>query len=149
MKKVLAIVISVLLFFSVAILAINYLYPYYVHWSSIKYADEVKENKIDKGNITLCSKITEDETVNSKYITFYVLDKDTEKTRFECPDGWRLQDFKYLGFEKDTDNILAISGDVGTSRYVYDGQTWKEQTDYNKDYVPDSQLYLINNLNEE
>lgn len=149
MKKVLAIVISVLLFFSVAILAINYLYPYYVHWSSIKSADEVKENKIDKGNITLCSKITEDETVNSKYITFYVLDKDTEKTRFECPDGWRLQDFKYLGFEKDTDNILAISGDVGTSRYVYDGQTWKEQTDYNKDYVPDSQLYLINNLNEE
>lgn len=149
MKKVLAIVISVLLFFSVAILAINYLYPYYVHWSSIKYADEVKENKIDKGKITLCSKITEDETVNSKYITFYVLDKDTEKTRFECPDGWRLQDFKYLGFEKDTDNILAISGDVGTSRYVYDGQTWKEQTDYNKDYVPDSQLYLINNLNEE
>lgn len=149
MKKVLAIVISVLLFFSVAILAINYLYPYYVHWSSIKYADEVKENMIDKGNITLCSKITEDETVNSKYITFYVLDKDTEKTRFECPDGWRLQDFKYLGFEKDTDNILAISGDVGTSRYVYDGQTWKEQTDYNKDYVPDSQLYLINNLNEE
>ena len=149
MKKVIAIVISVLLFCSVAIFAVNYFYPYYVHWSSIKYADEVKEGKIDKGNFTLCSKITEDETVNSKYITFYVLDKDTKETRFECPDGWRLRDFKYLGFEKDTDNILAISGDVGTSRYVYDGQAWEEQTDYDKDYVPDSQLYLINNLNKE
>lgn len=62
---------------------------------------------------------------------------------------WRLQDFKYLGFEKDTDNILSISGDIGTYRYVYDGQTWKEQTDYDKEYVPDTKLYLINNLNDE
>ena len=62
---------------------------------------------------------------------------------------WRLQDFKYLGFEKDTDNILSISGDIGTYRYVYDGQTWKEQTDYDKEYVPDAKIYLINNLNDE
>ena len=62
---------------------------------------------------------------------------------------WRLQDFKYLGFEKDTDNILSISGDIGTYRYVYDGKTWKEQTDYDKEYVPDTKLYLINNLNDE
>ena len=62
---------------------------------------------------------------------------------------WRLQDFKYLGFEKDTDNILSISGDIGTYRYVYDGQTWKEQTDYDKEYVPDAKLYLMNNLNDE
>ena len=62
---------------------------------------------------------------------------------------WRLQDFKYLGFEKDTDNILSISGDIGTCRYVYDGHTWKEQTDYDKEYVPDTKLYLINNLNDE
>lgn len=148
MKKVLVIVISIVLFFSVAIVTVNYLYPYYAHWSSIKYADEAKESKIDKGNITLCSKITEDEAVNSKYITFCILDKDTRKIRFECPDGWRLRDFKYLGFEKGTDNILAMSGDVGTYRYVYDGQTWKEETDYDKEYVPDSQHFLINNLNE-
>ena len=148
-KKLLAVVISVLLLFSVTIVAINYLYPYYVHWSSIKYADEVKASKVDKGNIILCSKITEDETVNSMYITFYILDKDSQKTLFECLDGWRLRDFKYLGFEKGTYNILAMSGDVGTYRYVYDGQTWKEQNDYDKEYVPDSQLYLINNLDEE
>lgn len=149
MKKVSVIVISVLLFFSVAIVAINYLYPYYVHLSSVKYANEVKESKIDKDNFILCSKISEDKTVNSMYITFYVLNKASQTIRFECPDGWRLQDFKYLGFEKDTDNILAISGDIGTYRYVYDGQTWEEQTDYDKDYVPDTQLYLINNLNGE
>ena len=149
MKKVWVIVISILLFFSVAIVAVNYLSPYYVHWSSIKYADEVKASKVDKGNITLCSKVTEDENVNSMYITFYILDRDSQKKLFECPDGWRLRDFKYLGFEKNTDNILAISGDVGTYRYVYDGQTWKEQTDYDKEYIPDTQLYLINNLNEE
>ena len=87
MKKLLAIIISVLLFFSVVIVAINYLYPYYVHWSSIKYADEVKESKVDKGNITLCSKVTEDGNVNSMYITFYILDRDSQKTLFECPDG--------------------------------------------------------------
>lgn len=149
MKKLLAVVISVLLFFSVAIVTVNYIYPYYVHWSAIKYADGVKASKVDKGNITLCSKITEDENVNSMYITFYILDKGSRKTLFECSDGWRLRDLKYLGFEKGTDNILAMSGDVGTYRYVYDGQTWKEQTDYDKEYVPDSQLYLINNLNEE
>ena len=136
MKKVFVIVISVLLFFSVAVVAINYLYPYYVHLSSVKYANEAKESKIDK-------------TVNSMYISFSVLDKASQTIRFECPDGWRLQDFKYLGFEKDTDNILAISGDIGTYRYVYDGQTWKEQTDYDKEYVPDTKLYLINNLNDE
>ena len=39
MKKVSVIVISVLLFFSVAVVAINYLYPYYVHLSSVKYAN--------------------------------------------------------------------------------------------------------------
>ena len=149
MKKVFVIVISVLLFFSVAVVAINYLYPYYVHLSSVKYANEVQESKIDKDNFILCSKISEDKTVNSMYITFYVLDKASQTIRFECPDGWRLQDFKYLGFEKDTDNILAISGDIGTYRYVYDGQTWKEQTDYDKEYVPDTKLYLINNLNDE
>ena len=149
MKKVFVIVISVLLFFSVAIVAINYLYPYYVHLSSMKYANVEKESKIDKDNFILCSKITEDKTVNSMYISFYVLDKASQTIRFECPDGWRLQDFKYLGFEKDTDNILAISGDIGTYRYVYDGQTWKEQTDYDKEYVPDTKLYLINNLNDE
>lgn len=149
MKKVFVIVISVLLFFSVAVVAINYLYPYYVHLSSVKYANEVKKSKIDKDNFILCSKITEDKTVNSMYIIFFVLDKASQTIRFECPDGWRLQDFKYLGFEKDTDNILAISGDIGTYRYVYDGQTWKEQTDYDKEYVPDTKLYLINNLNDE
>ena len=70
MKKVFVIVISVLLFFSVAIVAINYLYPYYVHLSSVKYANEVKESKIDKDNFILCSKISEDKTVNSMYILF-------------------------------------------------------------------------------
>lgn len=115
----------------------------------MKYANEVKESKIDKDNFILCSKITEDKTVNSMYISFYVLDKASRTIRFECPDGWRLQDFKYLGFEKDTDNILAISGDIGTYRYVYDGQTWKEQTDYDKEYVPDTKRYLINNLNDK
>ena len=72
------------------------------------------------------------------YISFYVLDKASQTILFECPDDWRLQDFKYLGFEKDTDNILAISGDIGTCRYVYDGHTWKEQTDYDKEYVFDT-----------
>ena len=60
MKKVFVIVIYGLLFFSVAVVAINYLYPYYVHLSSVKYANEVKESKIDKDNFILFSKITED-----------------------------------------------------------------------------------------
>lgn len=86
MKKVWVIVISVLLFFSVTVVAINYLYPYYVHLSSVKYANEVKESKIDKDNFILCSKISEDKTVNSMYISFYVLDKASQTIRFECPD---------------------------------------------------------------
>ena len=81
MKKVSVIVIFVLLFFSVAIVAINYLYPYYVHLSSMKYANEVKESKIDKDNFILCSKITEDKTVNSMYISFYVLDKASQSRK--------------------------------------------------------------------
>ena len=85
MKKVFVIVISVLLFFSVAVVAMNYLYPYYVHLSSVKYANEVKESIIDKDNFILCSKISEDKTVNSMYISFYVLDKASQKFVLNVP----------------------------------------------------------------
>ncbi len=149
MKKGIIIFISILTLILAAILVANHLYPYYVHWNAIKYAHELKENKVSKDNFTLCSKITEDESVNSMYITFYILDKNSKKILFECPDGWRLMDFKYLGFEKDSNNILAISGDVGTYRYVYNGHTWIEEADYDQEYFPDFKFYLINNLNRE
>ena len=149
MKKVIVVFLSVFVLISAAIVAANYLYPYYVHRSIIGYADEVKEDKISKGNITLCSKIIKDETVNSKYISFYIIDNGSQAVCFECSDGWRLTDLKYLGFEKDSNNILVVSGDIGTYRYVCNGQTWKAETDFNQKTSPDSNFYLINNFNEE
>lgn len=146
MKKIVAIGVSVLIFFSIALFTLNYFYPYYVNWSINRYADEVKEGKINKDNITLCSKITDDETVNSKYISFYIIDENSQKICFECQDGWRLTDFKYLGFEKNSKNILVISADTGTYRYVYDGNSWKEEVLGSKQYIPDTQYCIINNL---
>lgn len=147
MKKIIAIGVSVLIFFSIAFFTLNYFYPYYVNWSINRYADEVKEGKISKDNITLCSRITYDETVNSKYISFYIIDEKSQKICFECPDEWRLTDFKYLGFEKDSNNILVISADTGTYRYVFNGFSWKEvEVTDSKKYIPDTQYCIINNL---
>lgn len=149
MKKIIVISLSVFVFLLAALALTNYLYPYCVHWNAIKYAHELKESKVSKDNVTLCSKITEDETVNSMYITFYILDKNSEKILFECPEGWRLMDFKYLGFEKDSNNILVISGDTGTYRYVNDSGSWKGETvSGNQQITPDSKYYVINNLND-
>ena len=82
MKKIIVISLSVFVFLLAALALTNYLYPYCVHWNAIKYAHELKESKVSKDNVTLCSKITEDETVNSMYITFYVLDKASQTIRF-------------------------------------------------------------------
>ncbi len=149
MKKVIAISLSVVVFLLAAFLLTNWLYPYFVHGSVNRYADEVMEDKIKKNNITLCSKITKDDTVNSKYISFYIIDNSSQTICFECPDGWRLTDLKYLGFEKDSNNILVISGDTGTYRYVNDGSYWKEETvSESQQIAPDSKYYVINNLND-
>lgn len=149
MKKAIVISLFFLIFFLAAVLLINCFYPYYVHGSVNRYADEVMEEKIEKNNITLCSRITKDETVNSKYISFYIIDNSSQTICFECSDGWRLTDLKYLGFEKDSNNILVISGDTGTYRYVNDGNYWREETVLeNQRMFPDSKYYIINNLND-
>lgn len=43
MKKAIIIVISVLAVVSVALLAVNYLYPYYFHLGATRYAEELEE----------------------------------------------------------------------------------------------------------
>lgn len=150
MKKAIIIVISVLAVVSVALLAVNYLCPYYVHLSATRYAEELEEKRVEKGSITLCSKITRDENVNSNYISFYIVDNASKAVCFECSEGWRIRDFKYLGFEKGTDNVLAISADTGTYRYVKDGNSWREETvSEGQDPVPDSKYFVVNNLSTE
>lgn len=146
MKKATIIVISVLAVVSVVLLAVNYCYPYYVHMSVNRYADELEEKRVEKGGITLYSKITQDENVNSKYISFCIYDNNSQAVCFECSNGWRITDLKYLGFEKDSDNILVISADTGVYKYVKDGGSWKEQVVTEEQQpVPDSKYYVVNN----
>lgn len=131
------------------LVAINF-YPYFTHLSGTRYADNLEESSIQKDELILTSQITHDEEVDCKYISFSVLDSDTKEIIFECENGWRAFDIKYLGFEENTDNILVISADTGEYRYVKDGHLWKEEIVIeNRHYTPDSEYYLINNLSDE
>lgn len=149
MKKLLVILSISVVVIGTVLVALNF-YPDFVHLSSIRYADNLEESSIQKGELVLTSEVTLDEEVDCKYVTFSVLDSDTKELIFKCENGWRTFDIKYLGFEENTDNILVISADTGEYRYVKDGHSWKEETVVeNRHYTPDSEYYLVNNLSNE
>lgn len=149
MKKLLVILSILVLGISAVLVALNF-YPDFVHLSGTRYADNLEESSVQKGELILTSQITLDEEVDCKYISFSVLDSDTKELIFKCENSWRTFDIKYLGFEENTDNILVISADTGEYRYVKDGHTWEEETVLeNRHYTPDSEYYLVNNLSSE
>lgn len=149
MKKFLIILSISVVVICAVLVALNF-YPDFVHLSGTRYADNLEESSMQKGKLILTSEITHDEEVDCKYISFSVLDSDTNEIIFKCENGWRAFDIKYLGFEENTDNILVISADTGEYRYVKDGHTWKEETVIeNRHYTPDSEYYLVNNLSNE
>ena len=71
----------------------------------------------------IMTKIIEDE--NSRGITFYITKKG--ETVFEADESWRIRDLKYIGFKDESYDVLVESGDIGTSEYIVNGETWKKK----------------------
>ena len=150
MKKTKIFLLSIVLMAVVIAFGVKLLFPYYVNGSVSRYSRELKDDSTTNGEFILSSQITYDENVKMNYVSFNVKDADSQKIYFECDDGWRASDIKYIGFEKGTNNILVISGDTGVYRYVNYGYTWEENiVSENQDFEPDPQFFLINNLEEE
>ena len=123
MKKKLIIFISVILvLFSVAVVAFrDEIGMYLFHLSMVDYIHDYTETSVENGKYVFHTKILEDE--NSRVVTFYITENG--KTVFEADESWRIRELKYIGFKDGSYDVLVESGDVGTTEYIYNGETWE------------------------
>ena len=122
-KKLIIFVAVILVFLSVTFVVFREeIGMYLFHLSMVDYIHDYTETSVENGKYVFHTKILEDE--NSRVVTFYITEKG--KTIFEADESWRIRDLKYIGFKEDSYDILVESADVGTSEYIFNGETWSE-----------------------
>lgn len=123
-KKIIVILAVMLVFCSVMLVAFREeIAMYLFHLSMVDYIHDYTETSVENGKYVFHTKILEDE--NSRMVTFYITENG--KTIFEADESWRIRDLKYIGFKDGSYDILVESGDVGTSEYIFNGETWKKK----------------------
>lgn len=128
MKKKLIIIIAVILvFLSVTVVVFREETGMYLfHLNMVDYIHDYTETSVENGKYVFHTRILENE--NSRMVTFYIT-KNGE-TVFEADESWRIRDLKYIGFKDGSYDILVESGDVGTSEYLFNGETWENEDDW-------------------
>lgn len=58
------------------------------------------------------------------YASFFVRDKNRGKEIFTCDQDFRTWDLKSIDWDQEGYDIIVQSGDVGTLRYHFSGDTW-------------------------
>jgi hypothetical protein len=108
--------------------------------ADIRLAFQEKTEPSYDGNFELKSK-SKFKDVQSLY--FYIT-KAGEKDPLLISDcEYRLFDFEYLGWGMNTDNVWAVSADIGTYCYVYKGNdTWKK---YGLTEERDDKIWVLHN----
>lgn len=123
-KKIVIFIAVVLVIVSVTVVALREeIGMYLFHLSVVDYIHDYTETSVENGKYVFHTKILEGE--NSRTVTFYITEKG--ETIFEADESWRIRDLKYIGFKENSYDILVESGDVGTSEYIFDGETWKTE----------------------
>ncbi len=123
-KKIIVILAVVLVLFSVTIVVFgDDIAVYLFHLSVVDYIHDYTETSVENGKYVFHTDIIEGE--NSRVVTFHITEKG--ETIFEADESWRIRDLKYIGFKDGSYDILVESGDVGTTEYIYDGETWKKK----------------------
>ena len=62
-------------------------------------------------------KVIDDKT--GTYVNSNIIETETKAVLFECPDRYRAVDLKSIDWDRDTYDVIVVSGDVGTVVYKY------------------------------
>ena len=90
------------------------------HNSILEYVEEFEGSSVQKGEYVLHTDVIEKGDMKSA--TFHITKQG--ETVFEANESWRVMDLKSIAFKEDSYDVLVESGDVGTSEYIFNGETW-------------------------
>lgn len=110
MKKVLAIVLSI-----VSIICISFLLIHSINNDIVSSEPDMSKWILSNDNFVVVPTVNEN-------ISFHIEDKQ-KRIVFTCDKEWRIWDFKFLSIDKNS-NITITTGDMGEQYYYYNGETW-------------------------
>lgn len=100
------------------------------HFAMLDVSKDVAEYysdfSLEKGGYTLKTVVLQDDEYGD-YVYFTVSDSSGTIVFDSLEEGnhiWRVKDFKEIKFANDSLDIIADSGDVGTSVFRYDNNSW-------------------------